>query len=188
MPMKLNVIAVSTRPGRKGIAVALWAHERAVAHGAFEAELVDLAEFALPVYDEPRHPALQQYEHEHTRRWAASVAAGDAYVIVAPEYNYGPTPALVNALTYVYKEWSYKPAGIVSYGGVSGGLRGAQAIKPLLSALKVVPLFEGVAIQWIAKHVDDEGVFTADEPHELSVRQMLDELARWAEALGPMRE
>ncbi len=49
------------------------------------------------------------------------------YVLVTPEYNYGPTPALVNALDYVYHEWGYKPAAFVSYGGVSGGLRGVQA-------------------------------------------------------------
>ena len=55
--------------------------------GGFEAALVDLAEFNLPIYDEPKHPVLQQYEHEHTKRWSASVSAADAFVFVTPEYN-----------------------------------------------------------------------------------------------------
>ena len=77
-------------------------HERAVEHGKFEIELLDLAKFHLPLYDEPKHPSLQQYEHDHTKRWSASVAAADAFVIVTPEYNYGPPPSLINAFDYVY--------------------------------------------------------------------------------------
>ena len=65
-----------------------------------------------------------QSEHEHTKRWSRSVAAADAYVFVTPEYNYGTSPALLNALDYPVVEWGCKPAGVVSYGGVPGGLRG----------------------------------------------------------------
>ena len=106
--------------------MARWFDEFARQHGNFDVELVDLADFDLPVYDEPAHPALQDYKHEHTKRWSKSVDSADAYVFVMPEYNYSPTPALVNALDYVYKEWNYKPCGIVSYGGASGGLRAAR--------------------------------------------------------------
>jgi hypothetical protein len=70
------------------------------------------------------------YEHDHTKRSSASVAAADAFVIVTPEYNYGPPPSLINAFDFVYKEWNYKPAGFVSYGGVSGGLRAVQRSRP----------------------------------------------------------
>ncbi|HET8598477.1 MAG TPA: NAD(P)H-dependent oxidoreductase, partial [Castellaniella sp.] len=123
MALKLQVIICSTRPGRVGPAVARWFHGFARNHGQFDVELVDLADFALPLYDEPVHPRMQQYEHDHTKRWSASVAAADAYIFVTPEYNYSAPPTLVNALDFVYKEWNYKPCGFVSYGGVSGGLR-----------------------------------------------------------------
>src|SRR3954469_13372335 len=99
---KLHVIICSTRPGRVGKAVGDWFGQAATAHAGFDVELVDLADMNLPLYDEPRHPRLQQYEHEHTKRWAASVAAADAFVFVTPEYNFGPPPSLVNALNYVY--------------------------------------------------------------------------------------
>lgn len=187
MPLRLHVILGSTRPGRVGATVARWFHGAAVEHGRFECELVDLAAFDLPVYDEPRHPVLQQYEHEHTRRWAASVASADAYVFVTPEYNYGPPPALLNALDYVYKEWNYKPAGFVSYGGASGGIRAVQATKQTLTTLKMVPLVEAVMIPMVAQQLDEDREFRPGEIHATSARTMLDELLRWAEALKSMR-
>jgi NAD(P)H-dependent FMN reductase len=184
---RLHVILSSTRPGRVGATIARWFHGFAVEHRKFAPELVDLAEFNLPVYDEPLHPVLQQYEHEHTRRWSASVAAADAFVFVTPEYNYGPTPALLNALDYVYKEWNYKPAAFVSYGGMSGGIRAVQATKQTLTTLKMVPLVEAVAIPMVAQQLDEDKQFKPGEVHASSARAMLDELLRWAEALRPLR-
>ena len=187
MPLRLHTILCSTRPGRVGATVARWFHGFAVEHGKFAPELVDLAAFNLPVYDEPRHPVLQQYEHEHTRRWSASVAAADAFVFVAPEYNHGPTPALLNALNYVYKEWNYKPAGFVSYGGVSGGLRAVQMAKQLVTTLKMMPMTEGVSIPNFGQLIGDDKVFKPNDLILASVKPMMDELHRWAEALKPMR-
>ncbi|MGH8685396.1 MAG: NADPH-dependent FMN reductase [Nitrosospira sp.] len=61
MALKLHIIICSTRPGGVGPSTARWFHEFAVRHGKFEAVLVDLADFNLPVFDEPEHPALQHY-------------------------------------------------------------------------------------------------------------------------------
>ena len=110
----------------------------------------------------------------------------DAFVFVVPEYNHGPTPALINALDYVYHEWGFKPAAFVSYGGLSGGLRGVEATKAVLTNLNVMPIAKGVSIQWVRKHVRD-GAFLPEPSHVESVQPMLDALARWAEALRPMR-
>lgn len=184
--LRLNTVIASTRPGRVGETVGAWFHEFARQHDGFEPHWTDLAEFDLPVFDEPRHPRLQQYEHEHTKRWAQSVDAADAYVFVVPEYNFGPTPALLNALNYVYREWCYKPAGFVSYGGLSGGMRSVHMTKLTLTTLKVMPIFEQVAIPLVTDHLED-GRFKAGEQHEKSATAMLDELGLWAKALKPMR-
>lgn len=185
---KLHVIICSTRPGRVGPSVARWFHEFAASQGKFDAELVDLADFNLPLYDEPVHPAKQQYEHAHTKAWSASVAAADAYVFVTPEYNYTPPPSLVNALDYVYKEWNYKPCGFVSYGGASGGLRAVQAARLHASTLKMVPLMEGVMAPMVANLIDDAGVFQSNELIDKSAVTLLDELLRWTTGLKAMRE
>jgi NAD(P)H-dependent FMN reductase len=137
--------------------------------------------------DEPAHPRLQKYEHQHTRNWSANVEAADAFVFVTPEYNYSAPPALINALDYLYKEWNYKPAGFVSYGGLSGGIRAVQMIKQIVTTLKMVPLVEAVAIPFFSQHIDDTGLFTPNELHQKSATDMLDELLRWAEALKPLR-
>lgn len=187
MPLELQIIIASTRPGRVGPAVARWFHEFAQQHGSFDVELVDLADFKLPVYDEPLHPRFQKYEHEHTKRWSARVAAAAAYVFVAPEYNYGPTPALVNALDFLYREWNYKPCGFVSYGGVSGGLRAAQMARLHVTTLKMMPMMEGVTVPMVHSHITDSGAFGSNEMIDRSARTLLDELLRWAEALKPMR-
>ena len=101
MTLRLHTIIASTRPGRVGPAVGAWFQGVAEAHPAFDARLVDLADFALPVFDEPNHPRSGKYVHDHTKAWSESVAAADAFVFVTPEYNFHPTPALVNALTYL---------------------------------------------------------------------------------------
>src|SRR5271154_5683649 len=185
--MKLGIIVGSTRPTRVGHLVGKCVHEGPVDHGKFDIELLDLAKFNLPLYDEPKHPSLQQYERDHTKRWSASVAAADAFVIVTPEYNYGPPPSLLNAFDYVYREWNYKPAGFVSYGGVSGGLRSVQMTKQILTALKIMPIPEAVSIPFVAKQLDPAGAFPGGAPHDEAASKMLDELLRWAEALAPMR-
>lgn len=185
--LKLHVVVTSTRPTRKGPAIARWFEGAARVHGGFDVELVDIAAFDLPVFDEANHPLQQRYEHEHTRRWSAKVAEADAYAFVLPEYNYFPPPSLVNAVDYLVKEWAYKPAGLVSYGGVSGGLRAAQAVKLLLTTLKIMPVPEGVAVPNFAQFMGEDGAFHPNEQVERSAATMLGELRRWAEALQPMR-
>lgn len=186
MPLKLHTVICSTRPGRVGPAVATWFQSAAEAHGGFDAALVDLADFALPVYDEPKHPRLGQYEHEHTKRWSASVAGADAFVFVTPEYNFGPPPSLVNALNYLYNEWNYKPAAFVSYGGISGGLRSVQVAKLTLTTLKMAPIVEAVTVPMVANQIA-EGRFTPNDMQTQSAKAVLDELAKWAGALKPLR-
>ena len=185
---KLHVIICSTRPGRVGPAVGRWFAEFAASHDGFDTELVDLADFDLPLYDEPNHPTQQKYQHAHTKAWSKRVASADAYVFVMPEYNYSPPPSLVNALDFVYKEWNYKPCGIVSYGGASGGLRAAQSVKLQITTLKMMPMMEGVMIPMVAKLVDDSGTFTSNELIDKSASTLLDELRRWTVGLNAMRD
>jgi NAD(P)H-dependent FMN reductase len=183
---KLHVVVGSTRPGRAGEPIAKWFFDAAKRHGKFEVELVDLAEFALPLLDEPHHPRLRKYERDHTKRWSASAAAADAFVFVAPEYNFSAPPALVNALDFLFHEWAYKPCSFVSYGGVSGGLRSVQVLKQVVTSLRMMPIPEAVTIPFFANHLKD-GAFVPNEANEKAVAPMLDELLRWANALIPLR-
>jgi NAD(P)H-dependent FMN reductase len=184
---RLQIIIASTRPGRVGLPVARWFEAQARAHGAFEVEVVDLLERKLPFMDEPNHPRLAQYTHQHTKDWSAAVQAADAFVFVTPEYNYGLTAPLKNAIDFLHSEWQYKPVGFVSYGGVAGGTRAVQMLKQVVTTLKMTPLFEAVTITYVARFIDDEGEFVPDETLEQSVKPMLDELLRVSRALAVLR-
>jgi NAD(P)H-dependent FMN reductase len=185
MPRLLIVIA-STRPGRVGPAVARWFEDLARRDGRFEIDVADLAEQALPLLDEPEHPRLGRYRHEHTRRWSARVAAADAFVFVMPEYNYGYTAPLKNALDYLSQEWRHKPVGLVSYGGIAGGTRAQQLLKPVLLALRLTVAGESFGIPFVQRHVED-GAFHPDEAASRSASALLDELALLTPVLAGLR-
>jgi NAD(P)H-dependent FMN reductase len=184
---KLDVIAVSTRANRAGFPLAQWTYERAKAHGGFDVELVDLRDVGLPLFDEPNHPRLRQYVHEHTKRWSAKVDAADAFVFVTPEYNHGAPPSLINALDYLVHEWAHKPVSFVSYGGPAGGTRAVQMAKPMLIALKMMPLQESVMVPLFAHSIDPHQVFHPSELQETHAKMMLDALAKWIRALASLR-
>ena len=184
----LQVVIGSTRPGRVGKPVADWFTERAIKHGGFEVEVVDLAGVDLPVLDEPQHPRFGQYEHGHTKRWSAIISRADAFVFVVPEYNYGFNAATKNAIDYLHTEWRYKPIGFVSYGGVAAGTRAVQMLKQVVTALKMMPMFEAVNIPFVAQLIGDDGALHANEVMEQAAVAMLDELARWTAALAPLRQ
>jgi len=184
---KLSVIIGSTRPGRVGLPVGQWFLEQAKTHGKFEVALVDLKEVDLPFLDEPKHPRLGEYVHEHTKAWSAIVKASDAFVFVTPEYNYSVAPALLNAIDYLFHEWAYKAAGFVSYGGISGGMRSVHALKQPLGSLKVVGIPEAVTIPFFSQLMAD-GVFKGSEALAKASATMLDELVRWTEALALLRK
>jgi NAD(P)H-dependent FMN reductase len=184
---KLHVILASTRPGRAGEPIADWFAEHAAAHGAFEVELVDLAEVALPFMDEPNHPRLRRYTHEHTKAWSARVDSADAFVFVTPEYNYGLTAPLKNAIDFLHFEWQHKPVGFVSYGGVAAGTRAVQMLKQVVTTLKMVPIFEAVSIPFHTQFIDEEGVLEPNETMVKAASAMLDELVLAEAMLAPRR-
>lgn len=185
---KLEIIIASTRPGRIGPQVGRWIEADARAHGGFsEVELVDLAEVDLPFMNEPHHPRLGQYTHDHTRRWSEKVAGADAFVFVMPEYNYGYNAELKNAIDYLHHEWAYKPVGLVSYGGVAAGTRAAQMIKQVVTTLKMTPLFEAVSIPFVKQFVDEDGRVSPNEEMRTAAKSMLEELVRTDNALRSLR-
>jgi NAD(P)H-dependent FMN reductase len=184
----LKIIITSTRPGRKGISVANWFIEIAKKDPNFTVEVLDLQKINLPFLDEPKHPRLQQYTKEHTKEWSKTIDAADAFVFVIPEYNYSMPPTLSNAIDFLYKEWNYKPVGIVSYGGISGGLRAAQMSKLQITTVKMMPVSEGVAIPFFEQHIDENGKFIGYEAADKSAEVLLKELLKWTEALNSLKK
>lgn len=186
--MKLGIVTCSTRPGRKGPAISDWIIRKAGDLKTADVAHLDLAEYNLPVFDEAAHPRTGTYAHAHTQRWSADVAATDAFVFVTPEYNHNPPSALINAVTYLSREWAYKPLAFVSYGGIAGGVRAVHAAKPLFSVLNAVPISEGVIIPLVADTLENDGQFVPVQIQDDAAMTMLTELQRWHSALKVLRD
>ena len=183
----IKIITSTTREGRKGIAVANWINELARQNNMNNIELLDLAEINLPFMDEPNHPRLQKYQHEHTKKWSETIRAADAFIIVLAEYNFGFPAPIKNAIDYLFNEWMNKPVAFVSYGGISGGLRSTQMLKQVVTTLQMMPLVNQVNLPFFAKLINDDGIFVPDETITKSAEVMLSELDRWSDALKVMR-
>lgn len=183
----LKIIIASTRPGRIGLPIGNWITRVAEQHGGFDrVEILDLAEIDLPFLNEPKHPRLRQYTHQHTIDWSAAVDSADAFVMVSPEYNFSMTAPLKNALDYLVAEWAYKPVGLVTYGGMSGGTRAANAIRQVVSVLKMIPVPEAVALPMVFPQIVD-GEFLAADANVTAANLMIDELVKVEAALASLR-
>jgi NAD(P)H-dependent FMN reductase len=182
---KIAVILGSTRPGRNGRAVADWVMERAKARADADYELIDLADYPLPHLDEPIPPSQGRYTGEHTKAWAATIAAFDGYVFVTPEYNHSIPGVLKNALDYVYAEWNNKAAGFVSYGTV-GGVRAVEQLRLISGALQLADVRQQVSFS-LFTDFENHSDFTPGAHHEASVAKLLDEVESWSRALATVR-
>ncbi len=183
----LKIINSTVRPGRKGPLVMNWIAGIASKHDKFTTEVIDLAEENLPMMNEPNHPSMKKYTHEHTKRWSEKIDAADAFIFVTAEYDYNYPAPLRNAIEYLFKEWNYKAAGIVSYGGVSAGTRASNCLKNDLASVKAVAITEAVNFPFFTKNINDQDEFIANEISEKAANTMLDELARWTGALKVLR-
>lgn len=185
MTTRIAVVVGSVRPGRVTRAVADWVHTIATGRPDARYELVDLADHDLPLYDEALPPRYGQYEHAHTRRWAARVAGFDGFLFVTPEYNHSAPAVLKNALDYLYEEWNDKAAGFVSL-GFAGGVRAAEHLRHVAAELQLATVQAQLALTL----TDDFAAYPAFAPTEARERELirvLDQLERWAGALKTLR-
>lgn len=180
MEQKIGIIVASTRPERKGIAVAQWVNEQV--QKKLLCQLLDLQEINLPFLNEPREPSEGSYIHKHTQEWSKKVAAYNGFIIVTPEYNHSFPAPLKNALDTLYDEWNHKPVAFVSYGGMSGGIRAVAMLKIVVCALKMVPVYETVSITNISKKVDR--TFHPEPKHQKKLSKLITSLVWWMNTIA----
>lgn len=183
--IKIGIIVGSTRPGRKAAAVAEWVHGIAAQRSDAEFAIVDIADFDLPLLDEPMPPAMGQYSKPHTKAWAAKVAEFDGFVFVTPEYNHATSAALKNAIDFLYAEWNNKAAGFVGYGSM-GGARSIEGLRLIMAELQIADVRQQVSLSLVTDF-ENFSVFKPAAMHAESVTTMLDQLVAWAGALQGVR-
>jgi len=185
--LRIGIIIGSTRPGRVGDQVAHWVAEHANRLGGAEYTVVDLAEVDLPLLDEAVPASAGRYEHDHTRAWAEQIDQFDGFVFVTSEYNHAPSPSLLNAISFIYREWNDKAAAIVSYGALSSGVRAADKLRSTLGELQIADIRTQLAFSFF-HDFENFSVFTPGEQHLASLQTLTAQLESWSEALQGVRE
>jgi NAD(P)H-dependent FMN reductase len=183
--LKIGVVTGSTRPGRNTEQVASWVMDQLKIRNDAQYELVDIADYNLPLLDESIPPSMAMYSKDHTKRWAAKVAEFDGYIFVTPEYNHSVPAALKNALDFVYGEWNNKVAGFVSFGS-AGGVRAVEQLRQIMAELQIADVRAQVMFS-LFTDFENFSVFKPDARHESSFNQLVDQVLLWGAALKGVR-
>ncbi|NMP24730.1 NADPH-dependent FMN reductase [Sulfobacillus harzensis] len=187
--LKIGVILGSTRDNRLGGKAARWLMDQAVQRTDLQFELIDLRDYTLPFFNERASNMHVPTQDAEGLRWQKKIAEFDGYVIMAAEYNHGPTAALKNALDYAYVEWVRKPVAFVGYGSV-GAARAIEQLRLIAVELQMAPIRSAVHIQGGDFLPILMGQKTFDDLAHLQplVSTMFDDLAWWTNALKVARE
>src|SRR6266478_3537426 len=187
----ISVIVGSTRQGRFSEKPANWIFRQVKKRDEVDARLLDLRDFPMPFFDQPVTPATPgrpPFEHQVVRKWTAAIGQSDGFIFVTPEYNYGPSAVLKNAIDWVYPEWHRKPVCFVSYGSI-GGARGVQQLRQTVVELQLAPIRSSlhIPIATLWAHYQggdvDAGLAELQGPAEA----MIDDLLWWTAALKSAR-
>lgn len=142
---KIALIVGSTRPTRFADKPTQWMLKQAQARTDIDVELVDLRDYALPLFDEMASNLWMPSQNAEAVRWQNKLAEFDGYIFVVAEYNRSITGALKNALDQAYKEWVRKPMTAIAYGSV-GGTRALEHLRTIAVELQMVPTRNAVHI------------------------------------------
>jgi len=187
----ISVIVGSTRQGRFSEKPAHWILQHLKKQKDVQAQVLDLRDFPLPFFDEPVPPAMpgrQPYGNEVVKKWTAAIAKSDGFIFVTPEYNYGTSAVLKNAIDWVYPEWNRKACAFVSYGGTAG-IRSVQQLRETTIELQLAPVRSSVHIPatTLWAHFQggdvDAGLATLETP----AKTMIEDLLWWTAALKTAR-
>ena len=184
--LNIAVILGSTRPGRNGKGVADWVVDKAAGRTKAKYTLVDLADHPLPHLDEATPAAMGQYAGEHTKNWAATIAAFDGYVFVTPEYNHSTSGVLKNAIDFLYGEWNNKAAAFVSY-GMLGGARAIEHLRAISSELQIAHVRQQLSFSMFSDF-ENFSTFAPQALHDGAAATLFDQLESWAGALKGVRQ
>lgn len=184
--IKVGIILGSTRPGRNGEAVAKWILDNATQRGDADYELVDIADYNLPLLDEPVPPSQGRPGKEHTKKWAAKIGSLDAFIFVTPEYNHSTSGALKNAIDFLYAEWNNKAAAFVGYGS-AGGTRAVEHLRGIMGEVQIADVRASVGLS-LFTDFENFSVFKPGPQHANAVSTMFDQILSWGEAMKGVRD
>jgi NAD(P)H-dependent FMN reductase len=182
---KIAIVTGASRPGSVNESVAEWVLAQVAGRADAEFELVNVADFNLPLLDEAYPAMYQNYQNDHTKTWSAKISEFDGFIFVAHEYNHSAGPVLLNALSYLNAEFNNKAAGFVSYGSM-GGVRAVEHLRGVLSELQVAHVRNQVMFS-LFTDFENFSEFKPTEQSASTLAPMVDQLVVWTRAMEAVR-
>lgn len=177
---KIQVILGSIREGRNGEKMAKWFMESVKDTDIADLELVDLKDYALPLFADAGYPSMREvgkHEIPEVQRWLEKLMEADGYIIITAEYNHSMPGALKNALDYPAKEVHGKPVGFMSYGGFSAGTRAVEHLRQVVAELRMHDVRDQLAISMIWSGFDENGKMKTGEMLTKNAHTVVDAVA-----------
>ncbi|CAL9542688.1 NADPH-dependent FMN reductase [Streptomyces pilosus] len=186
---RLVVVVGSVRKGRFAPVVGSWVAGQAREHGGFDVDVVDLADFDIPLALPDAYPSVAGDSYPRPAAMAPlteALAGADAFIMVTPEYNHSYPASLKAAIDWHYTQWAAKPVAFVSYGGGAGGRHAALHLENVLTELHAVTIRDGLAFPLNRVAWEDGRPLDAESAGY--AKKLLHQLAWWAGALRTARE
>jgi chromate reductase, NAD(P)H dehydrogenase (quinone) len=183
-PFRILAIAGSLRQGSYNLGLLHAAEE--LAPEWIEVRYFDIGQ--LPFFDENVEAAG---DPEPIRRFKEAIAASNAVLIAAPEYNGAVPGVLANAI-----DWASRPSGrsvlrnksVAVMGAVLGrsGSANAQAtLRGVLGRIGAIVVPDPQVLVPRASRLFDEQVDVRDEGTSEEIRQLVEAVAHWCRRVQP---
>ena len=185
MPLYLPILYGTVREGRRSWAVATWIEGRMRKRPGITTRLFDPRD--LPFGNLERRVKETPVPSPEIEAFGAEIQRADGYVVVTPEYNFGIPGALKNLLDPFYREWNHKPFGVVTAGGMSGGLRPADQLRIGIPGLGAVSIPMVLPVHEVETAFDDHGPVADVPAWESRADRFLAQLEWYAGALARAR-
>ncbi|TMV89709.1 NAD(P)H-dependent oxidoreductase [Thioclava sp. BHET1] len=137
--LKIGVIVGTTRQGRFADKALEWFEPKIAARTDLDYEVLDLRDFALPMFDEAAPPAAKPVTSPAAQAWEKKLLEFDGFIVLTAEYNHSLPASIKNAFDYAFKGWYRKPLGTVGYGGV-GAARAVEHLRMIAINFGMVPV------------------------------------------------
>lgn len=106
---------------------------------------------------------------------------------MTPEYNHSFPASLKHLIDWHGTQWRAKPVGFISYGGIAGGLRAVEQLRPVLGELHAVALRESVSFPIVWNKFDESGQPVDPTDAISAADKMIEHLLWWGHALREAR-
>jgi NAD(P)H-dependent FMN reductase len=176
-PLHVALVIGSNRHGRFGPVVADWLLDRLRDRDDLVPDIVDVAETDLPMTMAPSPEATAALASVTPK-----LASADAFVVLTPEYNHSYPAGLKNLIDWHFTEWQAKPVALVSYGGISGGLRAVEHLRQVFAELHAVTVRDTVSFHNAGGSFADGRLKDPSGP-DAAAKTMLDQLVWWGQVL-----